>query len=263
MAGSFGQTDGFFQQSYDTVPDQHSNAGSAYVPQGPGFQQFDYSYAPGSSEYGAYGGAYAQPAAGVAGGGGPVYAGNIMTPDTMYAQPASDNFDDEPPLLEELGINFDHIWQKTVAVLNPVKDASQDVVLDADLAGPLVFCFAFGGVLLLAGKVQFGYIYGLGVIGCLGMYCLLNLMSMTGVGITCVISILGYCLLPMVLLSSLAVIISLQGVPGIVATVVTVAWCSFSASKLFVSALAMDQQQLLVAYPCAMVYAVFALLTIF
>ena len=54
-----------------------------------------------------------------------------------------------------------------------------------------------------------------------------------------------------------------RGLAGIVLTVASVLWCSISASKLFVSALAMDAQQLLVAYPCALVYAVFALLTVF
>lgn len=50
---------------------------------------------------------------------------------------------------------------------------------------------------------------------------------------------------------------------GIVLTCVAVAWCSVSASKLFVSALAMDSQQPLVAYPCALVYGVFTLITVF
>ena len=61
-----------------------------------------------------------------------------------------------------------------------------------------------------AGKVSFGYIYGIGLVGCLAMYALLNLMSMTGVAVGIIISVLGYCLLPMVLLSGLAVLISLQ-----------------------------------------------------
>ena len=30
-------------------------------------------------------------------------------------------FEDEPPLLEELGINPDHIFQKTLTVLNPMR----------------------------------------------------------------------------------------------------------------------------------------------
>jgi hypothetical protein len=42
-----------------------------------------------------------------------------------------------------------------------------------------------------------------------------------------------------------------------------VLWCSLSASKLFVIALAMHDQQLLVAYPCTLLYAMFALLAVF
>lgn len=42
------------------------------------------------------------------------------------------SFEDEPPLLEELGINFEHIKVKTVAVLNPLKDASAEVFVFLD-----------------------------------------------------------------------------------------------------------------------------------
>ena len=110
----------------------------------------------------------------------------------------------------ELGINFDHIWQKTLTVLHPLKVADGSIMNETDLAGPMVFCLAFEATLLLAGKIQFGYVYGISAIGCLGMFCLLNLMSMTGVSFGCVASVLGYCLLPMILLSSFAVIFSLQ-----------------------------------------------------
>ncbi|XP_031557064.1 protein YIPF5-like [Actinia tenebrosa] len=174
------------------------------------------------------------------------------------------SFEDEPPLLEELGINFEHIWQKTLSVLNPLQQIESNIMDDTDLAGPLVFCLAFGGFLLLSGKVHgFGYIYGVGVLGCLSLYAILNLMSMTGVNAGCVISVLGYCLLPMVLLSGISIIFSLQGMLGTVLTAVTIGWCSLTASKLFVTVLAMDSQQLLVAYPCALLYGVFALLTVF
>jgi len=57
------------------------------------------------------------------------------------------------------GINFDHIYQKTLAVLNPLKATEQDAVADSDLAGPLVFCMMFGATLLLAGKIHFGWIF--------------------------------------------------------------------------------------------------------
>ncbi|ROJ62506.1 Protein YIPF5 [Anabarilius grahami] len=196
------------------------------------------------------------------------YTGQIFQPTPAFtpASPQSmytSSFEDEPPLLEELGINFDHIWQKTLTVLHPLKAADGSIMNETDLAGPMVFCLAFGATLLLTGKIQFGYVYGISAIGCLGMYCLLNLMSMTGVSFGCVASVLGYCLLPMIILSSFGVLFSLQGMMGIILTAAIIGWCSFSASKIFISALAMDGQQLLVAYPCALLYGVFALISVF
>lgn len=188
----------------------------------------------------------------------------------MYDQPIQQvdeahgtDFEDEPPLLEELGVNLDHIYQKTISVLNPLKQTDAHIMDDTDLAGPLLFCLAFGGCLLFHGKVQFGYIYGFGALGCVAMYSVLNLMSMTGVSASCVISILGYCLLPMVFLSAMSLFLSLQGLTGSVLTAVTIGWCSVASSKLFVTALAMDSQQPLVAYPCALLYGIFALITVF
>lgn len=35
--------------------------------------------------------------------------------------PSDEDYDNEPPLLEELGIRFDHIWTKTQAVIHPTK----------------------------------------------------------------------------------------------------------------------------------------------
>ena len=83
-------------------------------------------------------------------------------------------FEDEPPLLEELGINFDHIYQKTVAVLNPWKTTDSSVVNEVDLTGPFVFCMALGAAMLMVGKVQFGYIYGIGAVGVFGMWMLVR-----------------------------------------------------------------------------------------
>ncbi|KAK7096707.1 protein YIPF5-like [Littorina saxatilis] len=261
MSG-FNQEDGFFQSGY---PDNQQGQAPQYggyeysgqqFGQEPQFGQFDYTQQ-GGYDYAQGGQVYA----------GEQYTGSIMTPATPYVGPqdtqGGDNYEDEPPLMEELGINFDHITQKTLAVLNPLKPADHSIMQDTDLAGPLVFCLAFGASLLLTGKLSFGYIYGIGLVGCVAMYCLLNLMSMTGVSVGVCISVLGYCLLPMVFLSFSSVVLSLQGIAGIVLVCVAVAWCSISASKLFVSALAMDSQQPLVAYPCALVYGVFALLTVF
>jgi len=193
------------------------------------------------------------------------YSGGIFTPtaDNFESGGVTD-FDDEPPLLEELGINPGHIMQKTLCVLNPFRQAEQVILQDTDMAGPLVFCLALGGFLLLSGKVTFSYIYGIGVMGCLAFYVLLSLMAtQSKVTLGAVISVLGYCILPMVVLSGINVLITVQGVVGTVFAALCIFWCALSASKLFVTAYSMDHQQLLIAYPCALLYGVFALITIF
>ena len=68
------------------------------------------------------------------GGSGP-YDSNT---DGTYTD---DEFANEPPLLEELGINPEHIFQKTLSVLNPFRATRPDVAGDSDLAGPLVISF--------------------------------------------------------------------------------------------------------------------------
>ena len=82
------------------------------------------------------------------------YTGQIYQPTQTYTPTSAQsfygsNFEDEPPLLEELGINFDHIWQKTLTVLHPLKVADGSIMNETDLAGPMVFCLAFGATLLL------------------------------------------------------------------------------------------------------------------
>ncbi|KAJ3337712.1 hypothetical protein HDU93_000660 [Gonapodya sp. JEL0774] len=172
-------------------------------------------------------------------------------------------FADEPPLLEELGINFAHIRSKTLAALNPLRPLDREVLEDADLAGPLVFCLLFGGVLLLSGKVHFGYIYGVGFTGVLSIYTLLNLMSDRGAEFSRTASVLGYCLLPMVLLSCVRVAVSYGGLLALILALISVAWGTFSASTMFVNALDMTDQRALVAYPVFLLYGIFALLAVF
>lgn len=62
-----------------------------------------------------------------------------------------------------------------------------------------------------SGKVTFSYIYGIGVMGCIFFYCLLSLMvSRSQVTFGAVASVLGYCLLPMVVLSGINILITIQ-----------------------------------------------------
>ncbi|XP_034419577.1 protein YIPF7-like [Cyclopterus lumpus] len=194
------------------------------------------------------------------------YTGQFFQPEMLsgtVVNPGTDYSEEEPTLLEELGINFDHIWQKTLTVLNPFKPADGSIMNETDLTGPILFCVGLGVTLMMAGKAHFGYVYGISATACIVMYILLSLMSSLAVSYGCVASVLGYCLLPMVALSTFAVFYSLQGILGTVLALFGIGWCSLSASKIFISTLAMEGQQLLVAYPCALLYGLFALVTVF
>eukprot|EP00127_Corallochytrium_limacisporum_P005250 Clim_evm67s201 gene=Clim_evmTU67s201 len=186
--------------------------------------------------------------------------------DSNMAGPGHHSFDedDEPPLLEELGINFEHILDKTKLALNPMKPVQQNIMDDTDLAGPLVFCLAFGASLMLSGKISFGHIYGFGLISCVGMWGLLNMMVTNGnLSFGATVSTLGYCLLPLVFLSTLNVVVDLRHSIGLVLAFITILFCTITASRIFVATLNMSHQMGLVAYPCALVYGVFTLLAMF
>ncbi len=176
-----------------------------------------------------------------------------------------DDFEDEPPLLEELGIHFGHIAQKTLAVLVPTKALDPEIMNDSDMAGPLVFCLLLGFCLLLAGKVHFGYIYGFGLIGCLGLNMILNLMCADAADIDFyrTMSILGYCLLPIVPVAATNVFISVQNAVGFAATTIAVLWCTVAATRFVEATLNMRKQRYLVAYPVMLLYSCFALITVF
>ncbi|GAA6017255.1 hypothetical protein JCM10207_003663 [Rhodosporidiobolus poonsookiae] len=198
-------------------------------------------------------------AAGGAGSGGAAFGGQIHVQNWWNAFTPWTGMEGEPPLLEELGINFDHILQKSLTVMNPLKSVDPHIMDDADLAGPLVFCFVFASFLLLSGKPQFSYIYGVALVGSISMYALLNLMSESGIDAHRTASVLGYCILPLVFLSAFSVVASLDGMLGYILSSISVCWCSYSASSIFASVLQLSHQRFLVAYPVGLLYTAFSL----
>lgn len=178
--------------------------------------------------------------------------------------------EEEPPLLEELGIDPDRIIQKTLAVLNPFHrrgqiDDANYLLQDSDLAGPVAFCLMLAAFLLLAGsKAHFSYVYGLAMTSCILMYILQSLMSSTSnITLSSVASVLGYCLLPVVVLAGFSIFTTLKGPFGLVIAAFAVAWATLSASRLFTTMSGEEDQRLLIAYPCALLYGVFTLIIIF
>ena len=178
--------------------------------------------------------------------------------------------EDEPPLLEELGINVEHIFMKTKAVVIPFRRFQKNTALsdptiimeDADLAGPLALAMLLGGELLMTGKLQFGSIYGFGLFGCLAMTLVMNLMSPSKpISFWTVTSVLGYALLPVNILALLKILF--LGYFTEFFAIVTILWSTTAATRLLEVGCGMGSQRYLLAYPIALLYSAFVLITIF
>ena len=179
----------------------------------------------------------------------------------------------EAPLLEELGVNWEHIMMKTKAVVIPFRRFQKQqqsaltdpsiIVEDADLAGPLAYALLLGGELLITGKLQFGYIYGFGLFGCLAMTLILNLMSPTSISFWSVTSILGYALIPVNLLAAMKIVLFSFATLVQVLAIITVVWSTTASTRLLEIGYGLTDQRYLLAYPIALLYSAFVLITIF
>ena len=169
---------------------------------------------------------------------------------------------------------------------------------DSDLAGPVLFFLLFGTFLLFSGKVHFGYIYGLALLGSSSLHLILSLMSPTdaqqqqqqssylqyseagpqqssdpnhgpGGHFSATLtfprsaSVLGYCLLPLVATSLFGIVFPMDGPLGIVMTSAAILWCTYSASGMFCAVGRMKGMRVLVAYPLALFYVGFGIMGIF
>ncbi|KAI1100330.1 Yip1-domain-containing protein [Jackrogersella minutella] len=269
---------------------------SSYSPGVPGQTAAAQSYgygAPTPTGPGGYGGF--GPAPGVSGRMGE--QGGLRT--GWLAAFSTEGYDGEPPLLEELGVNFEHIQMKTLAVLNPFGRIDQHIMDDSDLGGPILFFLLFGTFLLFSGKVHFGYIYGLALMGSIALHTILSLMSPDGPSATSPAtpaypstpgypgdptvggrddskghlnsnltfarsaSVLGYCLLPLVMTSLVGIAVPMDGPLGYILTSAAIVWCTTSASGMFCAVGRMMQMRALVAYPLMLFYVGFGIMGIF
>jgi hypothetical protein len=211
---------------------------------------------------------------GAIGGGAPMKGAVPGAPMSGNATGVSSynevDFENEPPLLEELGVNIPQILKKTKTVILPLgHTASIDTHLmdDDDLAGPLVYGLMLGGELLLSGKISFDVIYGFGLFGCLAMTLVINLMTpkVDAVSMWRVTSILGYCLIPVNVLAALNCFLFLKyrGIFGLILAGVTITWCTVASTRLFERSCDMRDQRYLIAYPIMLLYTSFVIITIF
>lgn len=178
--------------------------------------------------------------------------------------------------------------------MNPFRHIDQNIMDDSDLFGPMLFFLVFGFFLLLSGKVHFGYIYGLALLGSTSLHMILSLMSPAGEGeggasfhgqygdvpagqsqpqqgghfsatltFPRSASVLGYCLLPLVITSLFGVVMPMDTPLGIIFTTLAIVWSTYSASGMFCAVGRMKGMRALVAYPLGLFYVGFGIMGIF
>lgn len=184
---------------------------------------------------------------------------------------------DEPPLLEELEIYPEQIIEKALIMINPFGSdefAMGRFLVDADLSGPLFFCFLFGSFLFLAGKVLiFGHMYGLMMFSVAGLYGLLLMMSyahqMHFITVKGVASALGYGMQHLIWLSFIGIFVRLDTFTGAILALTAIVLATGGTSRIL--GLMMNQSNnnsvnwynALIAYPTAMIYTLFVFLVVF
>ncbi|KAL8722229.1 MAG: hypothetical protein Q9181_007534 [Wetmoreana brouardii] len=280
----------FYQSSYPGPVSGHSTPSQAQYPYSS--TSNTYGQQPHSSNaYNSFGGFV-----GAGGGAGAGVSGRMGEQGGLrtgwLAAFGTEGYEGEPPLLEELGVNFGHIKGKTLTVLNPLAPISQHIMDDSDLAGPILFFLLFGTFLLFSGKVHFGYIYGLALVGSLSLHTIFSLMSpppdhetpahshtpshhhghahgndVSSMNSTLTFprsaSVLGYCLLPLVLTSLIGVALPMDTLGGYIISTLAICWCTYSSSGMFCAVGRMRSMRGLVAYPLGLFYTGFGIMGIF
>ncbi|KAL2555635.1 Integral membrane Yip1 family protein [Forsythia ovata] len=185
-------------------------------------------------------------------------------PSTISAGGAT-GFEDELPLLEELGINTKQIYQKTISILNPFR-INAHLHEDADLSGPFLFLMAFGLFQLLAGKLHFGIILGWVTVASLFLYIVFNMLAGKNGNLDLYrcLSLIGYCILPIVILSAVSLFVPQGGMVIMVLMGLFVIWSTRVCTRLLVELASYgDEHRGLIAYACFLIYTLFSLLVIF
>jgi len=215
--------------------------------------------------YGGGGGGAYGPPGGVGGGGG--YGG--VGPGGA----GLGSFDDEPPLLEELGIDLSAIARKSAAVLTGrLRSAALEEGLD--MGGALLWALALAALHLLAGKVHFGVVLGWGVLQSVAVWFVAHQLrggsavaggadggggagysgvgggaygrphpggqqqdpnAPSGLDLYSLCCVTGYCMLPVLMLSAAALLVP-RGAPTAAAALLAAAWAGHLAARVVAEA---------------------------
>lgn len=165
----------------------------------------------------------------------------------------------DEPLLDELGVDFRSIKKDSLRVLFIRREEDKD---SDDMIGPILFMLIFGTVLILKGKVHFGYLYCLSILSCFFIYgvtVLTNNSSIRAVGIA---NTLGYSMIPVLLFSVIS-----HALPGGKVAKLSIGglfslWSTVVSTHEILRRFKVDNRGVLIGYPIFLVYMCYILIAI-
>jgi hypothetical protein len=181
------------------------------------------------------------------------------------------SFEDDAPLLEELGIDVPAIMHRIKAILT-FRFHSTDAD-SLDLGGPIIFMAILAIAHLMVGKLHFGYILGWTVVGSVLLWFILSSVAEGDDTVekednrldlysTC--SIIGYSLLPLVGHALVSLLLPRRSIATLILGGLAVLWAAYTATRLFMlRSRGLHGQKMVVLYPCILMYTSFALLTLY
>lgn len=188
---------------------------------------------------------------------------DIGDPTESFLHKITGGLPNEPPLLDELEISGRNILRKTSLIANPFIKIDKEIIQDCDLIGPFLFYILFGIILLVSGKIHFGYIYATALFGWLFLFFLLNMLGEYSLDGYKTASIMGYSATPLLIPAIFSVFFSLKNVFGLLISLLCALWCSLCATKYFVEILSISEKNFLVGYPLLLFYFFFVLIVFF
>jgi protein YIPF5/7 len=182
---------------------------------------------------------------------------------------AAPSFEDEPPILEELGIDLQAILKKSRSVL--IGRVGADSLKDVDMGGPLLFAAGLAALHLLHGKLHFGVILGWSAVSFTAFWFIVHQLAGLGsqsnkecIDLYNCSACLGYCLLPMLVTNVLAVFLPHASRISIGLFGVASMYCALLAAKLVVKrAPFMAEHFATIAYPALLYYVTLALISLY
>lgn len=155
--------------------------------------------------------------------------------------------------MEELGVDMKSVIKKLNSTVFIQKPANE-FLDEPDLTGPILLTTLLGLLLLLNRKLNFGFIYGYGFFGCLVIYFLLNMVLDNYILLYDVVSVIGYCITPVLFVSVINLFVNMKNTIGIIVSILFSILSTVQVLRILQTKHQMEKRRNLIAYPVFLLY---------